>query len=333
MRARARARVIACIHTHMHGQTDESKTSTWRRLHTAVVLYRDLDSTSRQKQSGTPLISSSHTLSSSSFWQQLTVFQLICCHGVSFKISRFPSSSSSVCNLAARIQSCESTLDVRTHGNTKATDDKQLSAVCAPMEQASGHRVLRMHAWDILAPTEVFRLWLRPVGARGSGDEVAVGIEYAHCTVLPDLSRRHQAAQSCPDDAVPGPQPHPAGFCFSSVTLTLMFAQGPSTVLGPTPTPGSCPRRRQQLQQLLTQVESDDQVDPYDGSYACGFCSGSVRGAVALKCSQCSSNPVYTGHKSQAQSLLGSVQRVMGRRWRCGGARAPGLPRQARSLI
>ena len=79
------------------------------------------------------------------------------------------------------------------------------------MQQASAHRVLRMHAWDILAPTEVFRLWVRPVGARGSGDEDAVGIEYAHCTVLPDLSRRHQAAQSCPDDAVPCPQSH--GVC------------------------------------------------------------------------------------------------------------------------
>ena len=40
-------------------------------------------------------------------------------------------------------------------------------------------------------------------------------------------------------------------------------------------------------------VEPDDEVEPYDGSYACGFCSESVRGTVALKCSQCSSNPVH----------------------------------------
>ena len=40
-------------------------------------------------------------------------------------------------------------------------------------------------------------------------------------------------------------------------------------------------------------MESDDEVEPYDGSYACGFCSESVRGTAALKCSQCSSNPVH----------------------------------------
>ena len=87
------------------------------------------------------------------------------------------------------------------------------------MQQASAHRVLRMHAWDILAPTEVFRLWVRPVGARGSGDEDAVGIEYAHCTVLPDLSRRHQAAQICPDDAVPCLQSH----CVCSLFWVFLY--------------------------------------------------------------------------------------------------------------
>ena len=52
-------------------------------------------------------------------------------------------------------------------------------------------------------------------------------------------------------------------------------------------------------------VESDDEVEPYDGSYACGFCSESVRGTAALKCSQCSSNPVHwacvAGTKSAGQ--------------------------------
>ena len=35
-------------------------------------------------------------------------------------------------------------------------------------------------------------------------------------------------------------------------------------------------------------------VEDYDGTYACVFCSESVRGTAALKCSQCSSNPVHT---------------------------------------
>ena len=29
-------------------------------------------------------------------------------------------------------------------------------------------------------------------------------------------------------------------------------------------------------------VESEDQVEPYDGTYACGFCSESVQGTAAL---------------------------------------------------
>ena len=120
------------------------------------------------------------------------------------------------------------------------------------MQQASAHRVLRMHAWDILAPTEVFRLWVRPVGARGSGDEDAVGIEYAHCTVLPDLSRRHQAAQSCPDNAVPCLQSHCLFFVLglfffltsvhtASLNLTsrIEFARVP--VFGPDPDHGTDP--------------------------------------------------------------------------------------------
>ena len=76
-------------------------------------------------------------------------------------------------------------------------------------------------------------------------------------------------------------------------------------------------------------VESDDEVEPYDGSYACGFCSESVRGTAALKCSQCSSIR-STGHVSRAPSMLGSARRVTGTRWRRGGARAPGLRRRAR---
>ena len=40
-------------------------------------------------------------------------------------------------------------------------------------------------------------------------------------------------------------------------------------------------------------MESEDEVEPYDGTYACGFCSESVRGTAALQCSQCSANPVH----------------------------------------
>ena len=40
-------------------------------------------------------------------------------------------------------------------------------------------------------------------------------------------------------------------------------------------------------------VESDDEVEPYDGTYACGVCSESVRGTAAVKCSLCSANPVH----------------------------------------
>ena len=38
---------------------------------------------------------------------------------------------------------------------------------------------------------------------------------------------------------------------------------------------------------------SEDEAEPDDGTYACGFCSRSVRGTAALKCSQCSANPVH----------------------------------------
>ena len=38
-------------------------------------------------------------------------------------------------------------------------------------------------------------------------------------------------------------------------------------------------------------VESDDEVEPYDGSYACLICTNSVRGQPALVCLQCNCNP------------------------------------------
>ena len=44
---------------------------------------------------------------------------------------------------------------------------------------------------------------------------------------------------------------------------------------------------------IEVKMESDDEVEPYDGSYACGFCSESVWGTAALKCSQCSANLVH----------------------------------------
>ena len=33
--------------------------------------------------------------------------------------------------------------------------------------------------------------------------------------------------------------------------------------------------------------------EPYDGTYACGFRSKSVRSTAAVKCSQCSATPVH----------------------------------------
>jgi hypothetical protein len=53
-------------------------------------------SISRQKQSGTPVLSSSQTLSLANFWQQSTCFQLRDCHRVSFNSD--VSSASSVTN-------------------------------------------------------------------------------------------------------------------------------------------------------------------------------------------------------------------------------------------
>ena len=38
-------------------------------------------------------------------------------------------------------------------------------------------------------------------------------------------------------------------------------------------------------------VECDDEVEPYDGSYACLICTNSVRGQPALVCLQCNCNP------------------------------------------
>ena len=39
--------------------------------------------------------------------------------------------------------------------------------------------------------------------------------------------------------------------------------------------------------------ESEDEVEPYEGTYACGFCFESLRGMEALKCSRCIANPVH----------------------------------------
>ena len=38
-------------------------------------------------------------------------------------------------------------------------------------------------------------------------------------------------------------------------------------------------------------VESGDEVEDYDGSYACLICTESVRGTAALVCWECNSNP------------------------------------------
>ena len=76
-------------------------------------------------------------------------------------------------------------------------------------------------------------------------------------------------------------------------------------------------------------VESDDEVEPYDGSYACGFCSESC-GARRRSSARSVARIRSTGHVSRAPSMLGSARRVTGTRWRRGGARAAGLRRRAR---
>ena len=61
-------------------------------------------------------------------------------------------------------------------------------------------------------------------------------------------------------------------------------------------------------------------VEDYDGTYACVFCSESVRGTAALKCSQCSSNPVHAAcvagstYAWQCMTCRGETMRV----WRGG---------------
>jgi hypothetical protein len=37
------------------------------------------------------------------------------------------------------------------------------------------------------------------------------------------------------------------------------------------------------------------EVEEYDGTYECIICSESVRGKPALKCAQCTSNPMHLG--------------------------------------
>ena len=44
---------------------------------------------------------------------------------------------------------------------------------------------------------------------------------------------------------------------------------------------------------IEVKVESVDEVEPYDGSYACLICTESVRGQPALVCSKCNSNPFH----------------------------------------
>ena len=63
---------------------------------------------------------------------------------------------------------------------------------------------------------------------------------------------------------------------------------------------------------IETKVEPDDEVEPYDGTYACLVCSDSVRGKPALKCWQCNSNPVHRA--CDKHSRCTEVCRTCGRR-------------------
>ena len=59
-------------------------------------------------------------------------------------------------------------------------------------------------------------------------------------------------------------------------------------------------------------VETDDEVEPCDGTYACLFCSDSVRGKPALKCWQWNSNPFHRA--CDKHSRYAEVGRTCGRR-------------------
>ena len=55
---------------------------------------------------------------------------------------------------------------------------------------------------------------------------------------------------------------------------------------------------------VKVKVESDDEVEPYDGTYACLFCSESVRGMPALACSKCNSNPWHRACVKDSKYLV-----------------------------
>ena len=59
-------------------------------------------------------------------------------------------------------------------------------------------------------------------------------------------------------------------------------------------------------------VETDDEVEPYDGTCACLFCSDSVWGKPALKCWQWNSNPFHRA--CDKHSRYAEVGRTCGRR-------------------
>ena len=50
-------------------------------------------------------------------------------------------------------------------------------------------------------------------------------------------------------------------------------------------------------------VESGDEVEDYDGSYACLICTESVRGTAALVCWECNSNPWHRACDKESKYL------------------------------
>ena len=54
-------------------------------------------------------------------------------------------------------------------------------------------------------------------------------------------------------------------------------------------------------------VESGDEVEDYDGSYACLICTESVRGTAALVCRECNSNPWHRACDKESKYLEKSV--------------------------
>ena len=80
---------------------------------------------------------------------------------------------------------------------------------------------------------------------------------------------------------------------FTDATATESAPVSPrlSTEAAPPKKPGKAKPEAARRMKPQIKAESDDEIEPYDGSYDCLICTDSVRGLPALACSQCRTNP------------------------------------------